>query len=81
MLEINFDPFPLLESKKMNFRAISESDVEEMFRLRSDADIMRYIPRPLIKSREESLEHIRTILNVMDKKEGINWGMHLKNQT
>ncbi|MFZ1750315.1 MAG: GNAT family protein, partial [Saprospiraceae bacterium] len=27
------------------------------------------------------LEHIRTILNVMDKKEGLNWGMHLKNQT
>jgi ribosomal-protein-alanine N-acetyltransferase len=50
MLEINFDPFPLLRSERMEFRSISEADVEEMFRLRSNPETMRYIPRPLVKN-------------------------------
>lgn len=78
MMKINFNPFPNLETERLLLRRVDRKDVNEMFVLRSDTEIMKYIPRPLVKNKEEALEHIATINTKINSNEGINWGMTLK---
>jgi ribosomal-protein-alanine N-acetyltransferase len=39
---------------------------------------MKYIPRPLVKTDEDALEHIAMIDSKIDSNEGINWAITLK---
>lgn len=78
MLEINFEPFPILETTKLILRRVTNGDVNEVFELRSNPEIMKFIPRPLVKSNEEALEHIAMIDSKIENNEGINWAITLK---
>jgi len=78
MLDINFKPFPNLETERLNLRRIEKEDVNEIFALRSDVDIMKWIPRPLTKTKEEALEHIAVIDSKIENNEGINWAITFK---
>ena len=78
MLTINFTPFPNLETERLLLRRVDNNDVNEIFALRSDPETMKYIPRPLVKTTEEALEHIATIDSKIDTNEGINWAITLK---
>lgn len=78
MLNINFEPFPNLETKHLLLRRLENSDVKEVFELRSDPSTMKFIPRPLVKNDEEALEHIAMINAKIDNNEGINWAITLK---
>jgi ribosomal-protein-alanine N-acetyltransferase len=81
MLTLNFTPFPNLETERLLLRRVNKDDVDEIFALRSDEKIMKYIPRPLAKNLEDALEHIATIDAKIDQNEGINWGITLKNSS
>ena len=78
MTELNFDPFPELETERLRLREVNVDDKKEVFQLRSDKDIMKFIPRPLVKNVEEAIEFIRTIEEGIKKKEFINWAITLK---
>jgi [ribosomal protein S5]-alanine N-acetyltransferase len=78
MLDLNFEPFPILHTQRLQLRWLSDQDVKEVYALRSDADVMKYIPRPLATSIEDALDHIKTIHETIAKKEGINWAITLK---
>jgi ribosomal-protein-alanine N-acetyltransferase len=78
MLVLNFNPFPNLESERLLLRRIDENDVKEIFEMRSDAENMKYIPRPLVKNHEEALEHLAMIDSGIEKNEAINWGITVK---
>lgn len=80
MLQLNFSPFPVLETERLRLRKITEQDIESMFAIRSDADSMRYVPRPLAKTREDVTAHIKMINDGIEKNEFINWGITLKNK-
>ncbi|MFV5699224.1 GNAT family N-acetyltransferase [Flavobacterium sp. ZT3R17] len=79
MLSINFNPFPILETKRLLLRRVDANDVNEIFALRSNPETMKYIPRPLLKTKEDALEHIAMIDAKIENNEGINWGITLKN--
>lgn len=79
MLEINFNPFPNLESDRLQFRRITEEDVNEIFALRSNPTTMQFIPRPFAKTTQEALDHIAMIESKIIANEGINWAITLKN--
>lgn len=70
---ITFEPFPILKSDRFVLRAVNFKDGNEIFELRSNATTMQYIPRPLLNSHEEALEHIQNIKDTIEKGEGINW--------
>ena len=78
MLTVNFNPFPVLETERLRLRQITEEDKHEIFALRSDKDIMQYVPRPLMKTMDEAVAHIQMITENIEKQEFINWGMALK---
>ena len=78
MQPFSFLPFQNLASDRLLLRQISPEDVKEVFALRSNAETMKYIPRPLVTNNEEALEHIKMIQDKIEKNEGINWAITLK---
>lgn len=75
MLQPNFSPFPILESERLLFRPIKDTDVTEILALRSNPELMQYIPRPLVTTLEEAKAHMKMIQDKIDTNEGINWAM------
>jgi len=74
-MNLHFDPFPMLQSERLVYREILDTDVEEIFSLRSDIEIMRFIPRPLAVNLSDAKENIWNMRDTMAKKGGINWGI------
>jgi ribosomal-protein-alanine N-acetyltransferase len=72
MLTLNFTPFPTIETDRLLLRRITTDDVSEIFELRSNPETMKYIPRPLVKTNEEALEHIAMIEDKIETNIGIN---------
>lgn len=81
MLDINFTPFPNLETERLYLRRVVKEDVNEIFALRSNKETMKYIPRPLVKTEEDALAHITMIDEKIENNEGINWAITLKNDS
>lgn len=78
MLNFNFTPFPVIETERLILRRITNDDVNEIFELRSNPETMQYIPRPLVKTTEDALDHIAMIEEKIISNIGINWGITLK---
>ena len=78
MLEFNFTPFPNLETHRLNLRRLTSTDVNEVLALRSNPEIMKFIPRPLITTQEEALEFIITMDTTIDSNTVINWAITTK---
>lgn len=78
MNTFSFLPFKTLESERLLLRQMTPEDVNEVFEIRSNPELMKYIPRPILKNKEEALELINTINNNILKNEGINWAITLK---
>ena len=78
MLTINFSPFPNLETERLLLRRVDANDIKEILALRSNSETMKYIPRPLLKTDEDALQHIAMIDTKIETNEGINWAITLK---
>lgn len=78
MEPISFLPFINLETERLLLRQITPDDVQEVFELRSNPEIMKHIPRPLVTKKEEALDHIQMIQEKIENNEGINWAITLK---
>ncbi|MGJ1421607.1 GNAT family N-acetyltransferase [Sphingobacterium spiritivorum] len=78
MLTINFSEFPELETNRLKLRRADLNDIKELFALRSDPQIMKYIPRPVATGLEEVSEHIKIVDEKISSNEIINWAITLK---
>ncbi|TBX66585.1 N-acetyltransferase [Flavobacterium silvisoli] len=78
MLMINFHPFQNLETERLLLRRLNTNDVDEVLAMRGNPEVMKYIPRPLAKTKEEALEHIAMIEEKIENNTGINWGITIK---
>jgi ribosomal-protein-alanine N-acetyltransferase len=79
MFTINFQPFPILESERLVFRRLKDSDAPEVFKLRSNPENMKFIPRPLLKDEDEAVAMIQMMNAKIDENTDINWGVCIKN--
>jgi len=77
-MKIDFNPFPDLQTERLTLRQIKESDVQEVFELRSDTETMKYIPRPLAKTKQYAMDHIDMVNKGIEKNESINWAITIK---
>lgn len=73
MLNINFKPFPILKSKRLVLRQLNEEDANEIFILRSDERVNKYIDRPATSSLDKVIEFINKINIGISKNEAIYW--------
>lgn len=78
MLQIDLLIFPELETERLKLRRLEQSDVNTVFALRSNPEIMKYIPVPLTQSIEEAEAYICSIDKRMENKECVNWAITLK---
>ncbi|CAM4006036.1 GNAT family N-acetyltransferase [Flavobacterium weaverense] len=78
MLTVNFHPFHNLETERLILRRVNSNDIKEVLALRSNAETMKYIPRPLLKNDEDALAHIAMIDEKIESNEGINWAITIK---
>src|SRR6478736_7680809 len=75
MLEVNFLPFPILKTERLLLRQVNVDDAETILDLRSNDEVMKYIPRPYLKNREEALDLIAMFDDKIENGIGINWGI------
>jgi [ribosomal protein S5]-alanine N-acetyltransferase len=78
MLDLNFFPFPNLETERLLLRRVSDNDAPEIMELRGNPETMKYIPRPLARNIEDALVHIAMIDERINENEGINWAITIK---
>lgn len=77
MIHLDFHPFPALATKRLLLRRMTIEDAREIFFMRSDATMLRYIHREPAASLQEAEDYIVRINNDIDANEAILWGIAL----
>lgn len=75
MMQLNFTPYPVLTTERLVLRRMSADDAPEMFFLRSDAGVLKYIDREPARSVEEAAAFIEMVNKNSDTNEAINWAI------
>lgn len=63
MKQRNLTTFPILTTERLSLRQLADSDVQELFLLRSDPLINKYLDRQPCETLEDALEFIERIKN------------------
>ncbi|MDR6195078.1 GNAT family N-acetyltransferase [Siphonobacter sp. SORGH_AS_0500] len=74
----SFDPFPVLTTDRLVLRQLTPDDTEDMFSLRSNPELMKYIPRPLALSSNDALVLIEQMNQRTQEQKSIIWGISLR---
>jgi len=80
MLTFSFDPFPVIETERLLLRRVVREDAKDLFLLRSDKEVMKYIGRPLAVSTDDILVLIDKFDTSLKQGEGISWAITLKEE-
>ena len=78
MLQLNFDPFPVLQTDRLILRAIGRADVEDLFMFRGNTQAMKYIGKPVLTNIGEVQGLIEGYQEHVRLNRGIIWGITLK---
>jgi ribosomal-protein-alanine N-acetyltransferase len=78
MLAVNFTPFPRLTTERLIFRQLKAGDEGEIFKLRSDKNVNKYLTRNGCKTMEEAGAFINKINRGISNNESIYWGIAQK---
>jgi len=76
--KIEFTSFQELTTESLVLRMLKTSDENEIFILRSDDDINKYISRPKLKHKAEAKEFISKILDGIIKNKVLYWAITFK---
>lgn len=74
-------PFPELSTDRLLLKQINKTDAADIFKFRSDEEVMRFIPRPVAKTIEDAEKVVDLVTEAINNQAGINWGIHLKEKT
>ncbi len=77
MLNKNFTPFPILTTERLTLRQLCINDDEDIFTLRTDSEINKYLERPLSNTMEEARNFIHTVNENIDKNISLYWAITL----
>ena len=80
MAENNYTDFPVLTTDHLIFRQLIPEDEKEIFILRSDATVNKYLDRPKAMSLVDSREFINKI-NSSKKNESVYWAIQFKDDS
>lgn len=77
-LVLEFLPFPTLETERLVLRRITENDIEALYFLRADEEMMRFIDRDRVAGPDEMLPFLRMIDTCVEDGSALTWGVALK---
>jgi len=75
MISLNFSPFPELKTQRLFLRKLEKTDANEVFFLRSNENVLRYLGKEPSKTIAEAEEFISKINKAVDENESILWGI------
>ncbi len=78
MINLNFNPFPVLTTERLIMRQMTKEDAADIFTLRSDASVSKYISRKPYTTMDEAAAFIDTITNGIVNNEWGYWAIALK---
>lgn len=78
MENLSFNPFPEITTRRLLLRKITDEDVNEIFFLRSDERVMRYIDKDPAKTLDDAYEFIRKITELEESADAVTWAICLK---
>ncbi|MEP7168100.1 MAG: GNAT family N-acetyltransferase [Bacteroidota bacterium] len=81
MLKINFAPFPVLTTERLVLRQLKTEDENEVFTIRSNERVNKYIDRPKTNSIEDVRKFIHKINTGMNNNESVLWAISQKNNS
>jgi ribosomal-protein-alanine N-acetyltransferase len=74
-MNLNFTPFPELETERLILRALQISDAKAIFGLRTNKDVNTFITRDLLNNLSEARAFIDYTANLAHEATGIFWGL------
>jgi [ribosomal protein S5]-alanine N-acetyltransferase len=77
---LKLSSFPTLVTRRLVLRKLSEQDCHEIFALRSDPEVNRFIHRPKPADMHDALEFIKRINAGIEKKLSLYWVISTRNQ-
>jgi ribosomal-protein-alanine N-acetyltransferase len=78
MLELNFSPFPAIDTERLCLREVFLTDANSMFEIRSSEQAMRYVGKPLARTIADAEDLLRRMIEGVKNNEGLTWGITLK---
>lgn len=79
MLDINFDPFPVLQTERLILRRTVNEDAGIFYFLRTDARMLKYSHKAPPQSVEDVEELVAKFDTAINNNDGINWAITFKN--
>lgn len=74
-MNLNFTPFPVLETPRLQLRALCMEDAPEILLLRSDPIVLRYIPITPARNLQDARDYMEMINTGIAENEWIMWGI------
>lgn len=69
----NFTPFPILTTERLTLRQLSTNDQQNIFALRSNEAINKYLDRPIARSIEDAVSFINKVDENIKNNNSIYW--------
>jgi len=77
MLNRSFTPFPILITERLTLRQLVISDEQEIFTLRSDSEINKYLDRQVSNTIEDARDFINKVNENIIKNDSLYWAITL----
>ena len=75
MVNKHFTPFPILTTERLTLRQLLIDDEEDIFTLRSDSEINKYLDRQLSNTIEDASNFIKKVNENIDKNVSLYWAI------
>lgn len=77
MLNKSFTPFPILTTERLTLRQLAIADEQEIFTLRSDSEINKYLDRQISNTIDDARNFINKINEHVSKNDSLYWAITL----
>lgn len=75
-----FIPFPILTTEKLTLRQLVINDEQEIFNLRSDSEINKYLDRQIANTIDDARNFINKVNENINKNDSLYWAITFSNK-
>ena len=80
MLNRTFTPFPILTTERLTLRQLIINDEQEIFTLRSDSEINKYLDRQVSTTIDDARNFINKVNENINKHDSLYWAITLRDK-
>jgi ribosomal-protein-alanine N-acetyltransferase len=80
MLIRTFTPFPILKTERLTLRQLVVNDEQEIFTLRSDIEINKYLDRQISNTIDDARNFINKVNENINKNDSLYWAITLSDR-